>query len=368
MDSIPICGEERTRLQHYTIFLLAGIPTMVIFGLVNLCCGNHLLCVLIFLSGAGLLTGLFVLRNGRDARIVYRINIAFFGFLIIFMLMLGGEDGSKILWMYTFPLIAFFLFGKGEGLIWSAIILLATLILFWGPVQSLALYPYASEFKIRFITTYLIVSSITYWFEYSRYNYRLGIEEKNRNLEEEKDRLRFEINNRERLEKELRRLASTDPLTGAANRRHFMEMVGREFDRFRRHRHGMALAMMDIDHFKMVNDTHGHPVGDEVLQLLVKKSHTFLRTSDLIGRLGGEEFGVLLVETNLEGANLVAERLCRKISKVRLSVDGGEVAITVSIGIANVSEDDESLESIMKRADKALYLAKARGRNRVVCL
>lgn len=118
-------------------------------------------------------------------------------------MILGGEGGSKILWTYTFPLIAFFLFGKGEGLFWSAIILFVTLLAFWGPLQGLTDYAYAPQFKIRFITTYLIVSAVTYWFENFRYHYRLGIEEKNRNLEEEKERLKHEINERRRLEKEL---------------------------------------------------------------------------------------------------------------------------------------------------------------------
>lgn len=266
VDDAPVSAEEKTRLQQYAIFLSVGIPTMIIYGLVNLFRGNLLFCALILLFGGGLFVGLLTLRHLKDGRIVYRINCALFGLLIIYMMMVGGESGSKILWIYTFPLIAFFLFGKGEGLFWSAIILLVTLFTFWGPLQGLAEFAYAPRFKIRFVTTYLIVSAITYWFEYSRYHYRLGLEEKNRNLEEEKDRLEHEINERRRLEGELRRPVSTDPLTGAANRRYFMELANKELYRLKRYDHRMAFAMMDIDHFKQVNDTYGHIVGDEVIR------------------------------------------------------------------------------------------------------
>ena len=249
VEDAPISAEEKTRLQHYAIFLSVGVPTMMIYGLVNLFKGNLLLCFLILLSGGGLVAGLLILRKLKDGRIVYRINCALFGFLITYMMILGGESGSKILWTYTFPLIAFFLFGKGEGLFWSAIILIVTLLTFWGPLQGLTGFAYAPQFKTRFITTYLIVSAVTYWFEYFRYYYRLGIEEKNRNLEEEKDRLNQEIKERRRLEGELRQLASMDPLTGAPNRRHFMELANKELYRFKRYNHQLALAMMDVDHF-----------------------------------------------------------------------------------------------------------------------
>ncbi len=110
--------------------------------------------------------------------------------------------------------------------------------------------------------------------------------------------LNHEINERKRLENELRLLASTDPLTGAANRRHFMEIAEKEYDRFQRYNHRLAFAMIDIDHFKWVNDTYGHPVGDEVLKGLVQYCKLHLRKSDFLGRLGGEVFGLLLIETN----------------------------------------------------------------------
>jgi len=364
----PISAEEKNRLQHYAVFLSLGIPTMMIYGLVNLFRGNFLLCLLILSSGSGLVAGLLILRKLNDGRIVYRINCILFGSLITYMMILGGEGGSKILWSYTFPLIAFFLFGKGEGLFWSAIILVMALLSFWGPLQSLTGFAYAPQYKIRFITTYLIVSAVTYWFEYFRYHYRQRLEEKNRNLEEEQERLKHEINERRRLEKELRHLASIDPLTGAANRRHFMELANKELYRLKRYNHKLALAIMDVDHFKKVNDSYGHPVGDQVLKALVQYCHIYLRKSDILGRIGGEEFAILLIETEPASVETVADRLRRKIAELQISIDNGELQFTVSIGITDAKKKDTSFAPIIKRADEALYQAKAGGRNRVVYL
>lgn len=365
IDSAPVNDEEKIRLQHYTIFLSIGIPTMAVFGAINLLRGNFLLCVLILCSGIGLFIGLLLLRSLKNGRIIYRINALLFGSLVIYMMVIGGESGSKILWMYTFPLISFFLFGKKEGLFWSGFLLFITLLVFWNPLQGNLIFNYGLEFQTRFLTTYIIVSTITYWFEKYRFQYKHGMEEKNRILEEEKERLEYEIKERKRLENELRLLASTDPLTGAANHRHFMEIADKEYDRFKRYSHRLAFAMMDIDHFKRVNDTYGHPTGDEVLKGLVQHCNLHLRKSDYMGRLGGEEFGLLLIETTPPDAKLVVERLRKKLAEFSLPVHDGNLQVTVSIGVTKVLKDDTSFEQAMKRADNALYRAKSAGRNRV---
>lgn len=112
VDKSPITLEEKNRLQQFTVFVLLGVPTMVIYGLYNLIKSNYVLSVLIFISGIGLSIGWFLLRKLRNGRIVYRINTFFFGLLILYLLIVGGQGGSKILWMYTYPLIAFFYLEK----------------------------------------------------------------------------------------------------------------------------------------------------------------------------------------------------------------------------------------------------------------
>jgi diguanylate cyclase (GGDEF)-like protein/PAS domain S-box-containing protein len=175
-----------------------------------------------------------------------------------------------------------------------------------------------------------------------------------------------DITERKATEARLRELATTDSLTGLANRRRFMELAQREFTRSRRYQGPLTMLMMDIDHFKRVNDTHGHDVGDEVLRALAATSIKALREADILGRLGGEEFGVLLPETEATAAMEVAERLRRAVEAAAMATGGGELRITVSIGAASLSGDTTSVEALLKRADVALYEAKQSGRNRVV--
>ncbi|HEX5804405.1 MAG TPA: diguanylate cyclase [Azospira sp.] len=162
--------------------------------------------------------------------------------------------------------------------------------------------------------------------------------------------------------------AWTDPLTQTANRGHFMELAKEEFERCRRYGHPLSVWMLDIDHFKAVNDTYGHHAGDLALQALVSTSRKALRDWDLLGRMGGEEFAVLLPETEPEQSLQVANRLRIAVANTTGSSENGEPPhITVSIGIATVHDNDTDLADLFKRADQALYEAKRTGRDRV-CL
>ena len=165
---------------------------------------------------------------------------------------------------------------------------------------------------------------------------------------------------------ELQRLAKTDFLTGIANNRSFFETGEREIQRARRYGRPLVVLMFDLDHFKEVNDTYGHAVGDRVLVAVAATCRYLLRDVDLFGRLGGEEFGVLLPETDLAGGRSTAERLRAAIAETAVDVDGAKLRITISIGAAVLSPEDVRIEEPLKRADDAMYEAKRSGRNRVV--
>lgn len=184
-------------------------------------------------------------------------------------------------------------------------------------------------------------------------------------VEERSKDLMREIVRRKEAEDELRRLASVDSLTGANNRRGFLELAGREIKRSRRHERSLSILMFDIDHFKRINDRHGHAVGDEVLKRVVGSCEATLRGHDILGRVGGEEFLALLPECSVEMAERVAERLREALAAVELPITGGHIRFTVSIGVADCALD-QPLDAIMEQVDKAMYAAKRGGRNRVV--
>lgn len=175
------------------------------------------------------------------------------------------------------------------------------------------------------------------------------------------------------LEKALEDASNTDPLTGMANRRHFQHLLQRETSRFLRTSHPCTLLMLDIDHFKRINDTFGHPTGDRAIQALANICSNTSRDVDVLARIGGEEFVILMPETSLDGSAHLAERIRLQVQELKLRSDSGqEFQWTVSIGIASLElpaqtgKDAAALgEQLMARADAALYYAKGAGRNQV---
>ncbi|MCK0197722.1 sensor domain-containing diguanylate cyclase [Ancylobacter sp. 6x-1] len=172
----------------------------------------------------------------------------------------------------------------------------------------------------------------------------------------------WDVTSQRETERELRHLAVSDPLTGLWNRRRFEQEAVSEVAR--RGRSGLSLVLIDIDNFKVINDTHGHPVGDEVLREVSRRLETSLRSNDLLARIGGEEFAVLLPGVEPDDAADICGRLLGAIADVPINVNGQSLAVTVSIGCASLDGIDDSGE-LIARADRALYRAKAAGRNRI---
>jgi len=171
---------------------------------------------------------------------------------------------------------------------------------------------------------------------------------------------------RARLYEEAEKMATLDPLTGLYNRRYFFETAQEEFDRACRYKHHISIIMLDIDLFKNVNDTYGHLVGDQVLQIIADRCKSVLRSSDKIGRYGGEEFVILLPETTLEKAEKTANRIRSLVGERPILVDQAKISATVSVGVSSMNANCElNLEQVLEQADQALYQAKQRGRNRV---
>jgi diguanylate cyclase (GGDEF)-like protein len=161
-------------------------------------------------------------------------------------------------------------------------------------------------------------------------------------------------------------LANIDPLTKGLTRRQFFNIAEAEFQRFLRYRRQLSILVLDADRFKRINDTYGHHAGDLVLRSLSLVVLEQKRAQDTFGRLGGEEFGLLLPETNLQQAKIVAERIQKMWEQTPTNVDGKLIHSTISIGVTEVGPTDKSFDDILRRADQMMYKAKEAGRNRVV--
>ena len=175
-----------------------------------------------------------------------------------------------------------------------------------------------------------------------------------------------DITGQKAAEAELLSLATTDPLTGMYNRRHLLERLDEAWAVSQRlPDHPVSVLLLDIDHFKQVNDAHGHQVGDEVLKHCAALINAGLRKSDTAGRLGGEEFVIVLRGADVLAARSFAQRLRKRVADTPLHIGGQRVGVTVSIGVSGVTPDDANGLPVLKRADEAMYVAKQAGRNRV---
>jgi diguanylate cyclase (GGDEF)-like protein len=168
-----------------------------------------------------------------------------------------------------------------------------------------------------------------------------------------------------RLYAQVQVMATTDMLTGVATRRHFLQQAEHEIERYERYGVPFTFIMLDIDHFKSVNDTLGHRHGDMVLSQVGQILRDTIRKVDHVGRLGGEEFAILLTDTPLKEGALVAERICRQLDETRVDTPSGAVHVTVSVGVCGPQPGKDTLEDMLVLSDRAMYAAKNAGRNRI---
>jgi diguanylate cyclase (GGDEF)-like protein len=206
---------------------------------------------------------------------------------------------------------------------------------------------YATFLYILSVIALLLIARLFYDYKYNK-ELDMAVKEKTSEL--------IEAN------KKLKVLANQDFLTGISNRAHFMKFARKYFEIAKRNKGELQMLSLDLDHFKDINDTYGHHAGDCVLKEFTNRVSSMLRKSDLFGRVGGEEFCIVLQNTSLEGAKNFANRICRFIEKSKMDCDGEMLSITVSIGIASLDGED-SVEELIKYSDKALYEAKENGRN-----
>lgn len=181
-------------------------------------------------------------------------------------------------------------------------------------------------------------------------------------------KLKKELTDATEHSKTLEQKINHDPLTGANSRRAYSARIEEEMERFMRYGSIFSLLFLDVDHFKKVNDSYGHAIGDRCLQEIIKKTSSLIRKNDMLARYGGEEFVLIMPETEGINAKNVAEKIRETIEKIEFVYKNDTVTVTVSIGVTQVREDDAVPLDVLERADRAVYQAKQDGRNRVVLI
>ncbi len=285
---------------------------------------------------------LFYLRRSKHnynttAHLLLLFSLAAFTSALIFV----PQDEFRLIWFYLLVLVAFMLKGTSGGLIYTAAsiaVILGVNVFFELQLSATAI--------VSAILGLVIGSALLRIYTDKIGDYEKTLKEKN---------IALGI------------LASTDELTGIMNRRIFKKVSERYFDTAQRDRIALTLLLLDLDHFKKVNDTFGHQVGDRLLKSFVEAIKPVLRRSDILARIGGEEFGVLLFKTDAQGAQTLAEKMRKAIEGLSIEHEGEVIQVTTSIGVAQNMRRDNSFDAIFSRADKALYKAKEQGRNRI-CL
>ncbi len=479
------------RFHNFTIFCVIGIPVLLGFAILNIMAGHLLLFLILLLCSTSLVIGWFKLYDCKVGMAVIRTDCFFFSILALYLIYLGGDDGAKALWVYTYPLIAVFLFGHREGLVWCMTTLAIGQFFLWNFFSFDLPHYYPKAFSFRFCLSFTTIVLLTYYLEKFRYIYANQLEIMNRELNREiaertrieqvlaksreeyravfsqatdgilllerqgiiiesnpymeqmlgyqKDQLTsanfFDLVDPEDLKKkppelpkmlqgetitierrmltqsgqyrdfemtgrmlqdnerlillcrditerkaaaqalahanaELKKLANLDGLTKVANRRKFDTYLYREWSRAKRDQTPIALIICDIDFFKQYNDTYGHQQGDECLKGVAKSlASSVKRPADMVCRIGGEEFTIILPNTDLDGAMKCAERIRTDVNTLNIAHRHSSIAnhVTLSIGVCALFPDKHYSSSILiTESDKALYLAKTQGRDRIV--
>jgi len=293
---------------------------------------------------------IIITHSGKHRAAAHLVTFAIYLSTVGMMVISGGIHSSSVVWQVFVPIAAFIMAGLWTGLRWGAVCLItviAAYILETAGITKFTGFEVNMFDRLIDLGGAILATSIAIWYSDRLKSRSLA------QLEEAKAQLNY--------------YATIDPLTNTFNRRHFLELSERKIKRTYA-THGYAsFLLFDIDHFKKINDQHGHIIGDQVLRGIAQTCVQHLRPNDVLGRFGGEEFVILLPETKLEDAKHIADRLRLLIANTPIETEIGSINTTISIGVAvKEKATATSIDQLLSRADRAMYHAKQAGRNRVI--
>ena len=328
--------DSHRRSLMRTLFLITG-SALVVFACLQILSGHPWVGAGEFCASALLYFGVWRLKSTPYLqKWVYAYLLPLFAFFLVIML-LPEVSVSAFVWVLMMPVLAYLLLGKKEGMILSA-----PFMVLGGVIYCINLAQVGTPHAIIDLLNVGLCGSLMLAF------------------------IHLYEGRREEAEQRLVDMAQTDALTGLANRSNFQSTLNRTIAEGQRSGNGFALVLMDIDHFKVVNDTLGHEAGDFVLKHISRCLTERLRSTDFVGRLGGEEFGLILRDVQPEDAFVLMEELRQRISDRELYYGSAQIRVTASFGVAQWPDHGREPESLLRVADRWLYSGKRAGRNCVV--
>lgn len=340
LDSDSI--ETRQKIVTVNLLAIAGMTVTGVMGVAASLNSGALIAIVLFVASFTFFLARYCLASFRNIDASASIILYSLYLLMFYLVYSGGVDNTGPLWIFLVAPVSLFLKGLRNGLINLFAFLLITCTLLFYPGNELLSTHFTHSFKLRLILSFLTTTFLSACYEYSRQQSYQYV--KDLSLEYEK-------------------LSKYDPLTGVSNRRDATNKLEHEQRRIALDNKKLSIILCDVDHFKQVNDEFGHDVGDQVLIQLAELFSSSMRQRDLVARWGGEEFLIMLPDTDTEGAHLVAEKIHDSLAKLSIDIDGAKPEVTISMGVAEVNADDDIKQAI-SLADKYLYEAKRRGRNR----
>ncbi|QJR82709.1 diguanylate cyclase [Alteromonas pelagimontana] len=339
--------ETNRQILVVNLFSLVGISLTLSLGIVALVGKNYPLAF-------SLLTASFLFIVSRKIQSIFSNSVGrllamylltgCLMALMSFLVVTGGRANTGPLWIYIVPPVAMFFGGFRRGLGVMAGFTLLIVILLFFPDDYLLLTHYSYEFKTRLIYSFLTVTFLSAFYEYSR----------QKTYETAKE-----------LSRQFKQQALHDPLTHLPNRRGIQQQIEQELSRMTRHGRPISIVIVDVDHFKNINDTYGHDNGDVVLTKISEIFRKWIRRQDSVGRWGGEEFIFVLPETPETNGKLLADKVRSALEGTFINIQGNDIQVTASFGVCEINKEI-TLDRALRQADKALYQAKKEGRNCVV--
>ncbi len=343
-NSINQQAEIQRIKSNIVYFSSIGTFFLLIFASLAIFRQDWLLSGTLFLFVAICIGLAYYTHTTQKIKIPRLLTIAFAALFYFYLLLDGGYQNTGYMWCFAISPVPYFLLDHIKGVAISLFIISITVLIFVIPDFPFFIADYSDAIKIRFVGAYLSVSILFFMQEYSRFKANLLVNE---------------------LTSKLEYISRTDELTQLPNRRSLQKSMERYLMKLNRYSQQFGVVLIDIDHFKQVNDQYGHDVGDQVLVELSRVCSQSLRGSDIFGRWGGEEF--LLILSHISPSQLfpIAEKIREIAENMVIEASETELSITISLGALLVTEP-ESSNKILKRVDLALYQAKSQGRNQTV--